>query len=112
MAFFEGALWGGEGVPTGAGLVDRGVDQGPVPGKGWGGGGANFATCVVFLLFRTCTKKEKWRFLKAALWGGEGVPTRAGLVDGGVNEGVREGLAVGQRLGGGPRASVLGGGRW
>ena len=32
-------------------------------------------------------KKEKWRFLKDALWGGEGVPTRAGLVEGGVNQG-------------------------
>ena len=28
MAFLKGALWGG-GVPTGAGLVDGGVDQGP-----------------------------------------------------------------------------------
>ena len=27
--------WGG--VPTGAGLVDGGVDQGPWSGEGWGG---------------------------------------------------------------------------
>ena len=51
--------------------------------KGFGSGGvggrdtgprdrANFATCVVFLLFLTRTKKEKWRFLKDALWGGGG----------------------------------------
>ena len=32
-------------------------------------------------------KEEKWRFLKDALWGGGGVPTGAGLVDGGVDQG-------------------------
>ena len=42
--------------------------------------GANFATCVVFLLLL-------WFFLKDALWGGGGVPTGAGLVDGGVDQG-------------------------
>ena len=117
--------WGG--VPTGAGLVDGGVDQGPwlqervgggdgsskeggglgfgrlfkeeqvqgrgqgrvglavgggCKGFGWGGGvggrgtgprdGANFATCVVFLLFLTRTKRRKMAFLKDALWGGGG----------------------------------------
>ena len=48
MVFFEGCLVGWEGVPTGAGLVDRGVDQGPwlqesrdwmavsKKGEGWG----------------------------------------------------------------------------
>ena len=89
----------GGGVPTGAGLVDRGVDQGPwlqerVGGGvgagwqfhratgpvGWGGlqdsgtgprNGANFATCVVFLMFGTRTKRRKMTvFLKDALWGG------------------------------------------
>ena len=119
----------GGGVPTGAGLVDGGVDQGPwlqervgggveamtVPkkGEGWGlvgcskeeqvqqgrgqgrvglavGGGckgfgcggvggrgtgprdgANFATCVVFLLFRV-QKEEKWAFFEGCPvgWGG------------------------------------------
>ena len=29
-SFFEDALWGGGGVPTGAGLVDGGVDQGRI----------------------------------------------------------------------------------
>ena len=29
MLFLKDALWGGGGVPTGAGLVDGGVDQGP-----------------------------------------------------------------------------------
>ena len=33
-----------------------------------------------------CTKKKKWLFFKDALWGG-GVPTGAGLVDGGVDQG-------------------------
>ena len=42
---------------------------------------------VVFLSFLTRQKKEKWRFLKDALWGGGGVPTGAGLVDGGVDQG-------------------------
>ena len=31
--------------------------------------------------------KKKWRFLKDALRGGGGVPTGAGLVDGGVDQG-------------------------
>ena len=40
MTFFEGCLVGWGGVPTGAGLVDRGVDQGPSKeggglGLGW-----------------------------------------------------------------------------
>ena len=34
MAFFEGCFVGWEGVPTGAGLVDGGVDQGPWRGLG------------------------------------------------------------------------------
>ena len=84
-----------------AGLVDGGSGR---RGKGSGGGcmgfgsggvggrgtgprdGANFATCVVFLLFLTRTKRRKMAFLKDALWGG-GVPTGAGLVDGGVDQG-------------------------
>ena len=39
MAFFlKDALWGGGGVPTGAGLVDGGVDQGPWLQERVGGG--------------------------------------------------------------------------
>ena len=83
------------GVPTGAGLVDGGVDQG---GKGWAlinglawwtggqGGGARvglavregrskFRKRVVFLSFLTIQKykkEEKWLFGKDALWGGGG----------------------------------------
>ena len=73
-------------VPTGAGLVDGGSPStkparaGLVRGKGSGGGctgfgsggvggrgtgprdGANFATCVVFLLFLTRTKRRKMVF--------------------------------------------------
>ena len=53
--------------------MDGGVDQGPrFQERVGGGGGANFATCVVFLLFLTCTNKKKGRFVKDALWGGEG----------------------------------------
>ena len=60
-------------------LGGRGVRE---AGQGLGGGarasvpgprdGANFATCVVFLLFLTRTKRRKWLFLKDALWGGGG----------------------------------------
>ena len=70
-----------------AGLVDGGFRE---AGQGLGGGckgfgsggvsgrdtgcrdGANFATCVVFLLFLTRTKRRKMVFLKDALWGGGG----------------------------------------
>ena len=78
--------------------------------------------CRIFVVFNAYKKEEKWRFLKDALWGGGGVPTGAGLVDGGVclagqgwvgthwswlgGRGVRE---AGQGLGGGARASVPGG---
>ena len=134
---------GGGGVPTGAGLVDGGVDQGPWlqervgggrrgdgsskqgdkgegwglvgcckeekgSGKGWLGGrggckgfgcggvggrgtgprdGANFATCVVFLLFLTRTKRRKMAFFVGCPVGWGGVPTGAGLVDGGEDQG-------------------------
>ena len=50
------------GDPTGAGLVDGGVDQGPWLQERVGGGVgamANFATCVVFLSFLTRTKRRK-----------------------------------------------------
>ena len=40
-----------------------------------------------FCRFKRVQKEEKWRFLKDALWGGRGVPTGAGLVDGGVDQG-------------------------
>ena len=106
----------------------KGFGCGGVGGRGTGPrDGANFATCVVFLLFLTRTKRIKMAFFEAALWGGGGVPTGAGLVDGGVDQG-RVGLAErapptelawwtggqggGARgRGGGARASVRGG-RW
>ena len=99
MAFFEGCPVGWRGVPTGAGLVDGGVDQGP-----W--------LQEIFLSFLTRTKEEKWLFLKDALWGGDGgvgrvglgkagwVCTGAGLVD--ARSG-RRGKGLGE---GGARASV------
>ena len=40
-----------------------------------------------FCRFYAYKKEEKWLFLKDALWGGGGVPTGAGLVDGGVDQG-------------------------
>ena len=43
--------------------------------------------CRIFVV--SCVQKEeKWRFLKDALWGGGGVPTGAGLVDGGSTKGL------------------------
>ena len=87
-------------VPTRAGLVDGGGGARARGGcKGFGSGGvggrdtgprdgANFATCVVFLLFLTRTKRRKMAFFEGCPvgWGG-GVPTGAGLVDGGVDQG-------------------------
>ena len=116
----EGLAWrsGGGARASVAGVSGR--DTGPRDG-------ANFATCVVFLLFLMRKKEEKWRCLKDALWGGGGVPTAAGLVDGGVDQvpwlQERVGLGcskeeqvqgrgqgrVGLAVGGGARASVAGG---
>ena len=58
----------------------KGFGSGGVSGRGTGPrDGANFATCVVFLLFLTRTKKIKLRFLKDALWeGGRGTGPRDG----------------------------------
>ena len=66
----------------------KGFGCGGVGGRGTGPrDGANFATCVVFLLFRTRTKRRKMAFLEGCpvRWGG--VPTGAGLVDGEVDQG-------------------------
>ena len=60
-------------VQRGRGEGSKGFGSGGVGGRGTGPrDGANFATCVVFLTFLTHTKKEKWRVLKDALWGGGG----------------------------------------
>ena len=65
--------------------------------------GANFATCVVFLSFLTRTKRRKMAFFEGALWGGGGVPTGAGLVDGGVDQGPW----LQERVGGGVGAMAV-----
>ena len=64
MAFFEGCPVGWGGVPTGAGLVDGGVDQGPWLQERVGG--------VVFLSFLTRTKRRKMAFFEGCPvgWGG------------------------------------------
>ena len=126
--FLKDALWGGRGgvrgVPTGAGLVDGGVDQqGRVGlvGKGWVGtgagckgfgsggvsgrdtgprDGANFATCVVFLMRR---KRRKMAFFEGCPVGWGGVPTGAGLVDGEVDQGPW----LQERVGGGVGAMAV-----
>ena len=62
--------------------------RGGVGGRGTGPrDGANFATCVVFLLFLTRTKRRKMAFFEGCPVGWGGVPTGAGLVDGGVDQG-------------------------
>ena len=62
---------GRRGKGSGAGA--RASVPGGVGGRGTGPrDGANFATCVVFLLFLTRTKRRKMAFLKDALWGGGG----------------------------------------
>ena len=97
MAFFEGPVgWGG--YPPELAWWTGGRPRALVAGEGWGGAVgamANFATCVVFLSFLTRTKRRKMAFFEGCPVGWGGVPTGAGLVDGGVDqgEGVREGLA-------------------
>ena len=71
----------------GSGGGSKGFGSGGVGGRGTGPrDGANFATCVVFLCFSR-TKEEKWRSFEGCLVGWRGVPTGAGLVDGGVDQG-------------------------
>ena len=77
MFFFEGSGGGCKGFGSG-GVGGR--DTGPRDG-------ANFATCVVFLLFLTRTKRRKMAFFEGCPVGWGGVPTGAGLVDGGVDQG-------------------------
>ena len=111
----------------------KGFGSGGVGGRGTGPrDGANFATCVVFLLFLTRTKRRKIAFFEDALWGGGGTHRswpggRGGrpraLVAGG-GWGGRRGDAVAKKgegwglvgcskeelaVGGGARASVAGG---
>ena len=102
MAFFEGCPVGWGGVPTGAGGRPRALIPGKASGgsgrrgkgskgrgKGFGSGGvsgrgtgprdgANFATCVVFLLFLTRTKRRKMAFFRGCPVGWGGVPTGTG----------------------------------
>ena len=45
------------------------------------------SVCRIFVVSNAYNKEEKCFFLKDALSGGGGVPTGAGLVDGGVDQG-------------------------
>ena len=61
---------------------------GGVKGFGSGGvGGRGTGPRVVFLLFLTRTKTRKMAFFEGCPVGWGGVPTGAGLVDGGVDQG-------------------------
>ena len=85
----ELAWWtGGQGGGARARGGCKGFGSGGVSGRGTGPrDGANFATCVVFLLFLTRTKRRKMAFFEGCPVGWGGVPTGAGLVDGGVDQG-------------------------
>ena len=62
----------GEGT-TARGGVSKGFGSGGVGGRGTGPrDGANFATCVVFLTFLTCTKRRKMAFFLKDRFGGVG----------------------------------------
>ena len=79
----RGVREAGQGLGGGA----RASVPGGVGGRGTGPrDGANFATCVVFLLFLTRTKTRKIAFFEGCPVGWGGVPTGAGLVDGGVDQ--------------------------
>ena len=96
-----GTRWLGGQAGQGLGAGCKGFGSGGVSGRGTGPrDGANFATCVVFLLFLTRTTRRKMAFFEGCpvgwrggthrSWpGGRGGRPRA-LIPG---EGVREGLA-------------------
>ena len=82
----EGLAWLGNEGKGSAGC--KGFGSGGVSGRDTGPrDGANFATCVVFLLFLTRTKRRKMAFFEGCPVGWGGVHTGAGLVDGGVDQG-------------------------
>ena len=134
MAFFEGcpAGWGG-GVPTGAGLVDGGVDQGPWLQERVGGGvgamavpkkGEGWGLVEEEQVREGVREGLAWRSggdthrswpggrggRPRALIPGEGVRAPGtGLVDGGSVPKRRGQGRVGLAVGGGARASVAGG---
>ena len=93
---------GGRGVREAGRRGCKGFGCGGVGGRDTGPrDGANFATYVVFLLFLTRTKRRKMAFFEG--WGGGGVPTGAGLVDGGVDQGPW----LQERVGGGVGAMAV-----
>ena len=59
--------------------------------------------CRIFVVSNAYKKKKNGVFLKDALWGGGGVPTGAGLVDGGVDQGPW----LQERVGGGVGAMAV-----
>ena len=72
LAWWTGSQGGGARARGGGA---RASVPGGVGGRGTGPrDGANFATCVVFLLFNAYKKKKNGFFLKDALWGGGGYP--------------------------------------
>ena len=87
------ALIPGKGSGSGRKVREagQGLEEGGCKGFGSGGvsgrarprDGANFATCVVFLSFLTRTKRRKMAFFEGCPVRCGGVPTGAGLVDGG-----------------------------
>ena len=133
LAWWTGGLaWRGKAgwVPTGAGLVDgggqgggararggcKGFGSGGVGGRGTGPrDGANFATCVVFLLFLTRTKRRKMAFFEGCPVGWEGYPPELAWWTGGrpraliPGQGSGKGWLGRQRLNTHPRSWWTGG---
>ena len=96
------------GVIIRAGLADGGSGRrGKSSGGGCKGVGSGGVSGRDILSFLTRTKKEKWLFLKDALWGGGGVPTGAALVDGEVDQGPW----LQERVGGGGASPGKGSGK-
>ena len=75
MAFCEGSVGWGTGGQGGGARARGGGARASVPEVGGRDTGP--------MMEQRPKKEEKWLFLKDALWGGGGVPTRAGLVNGG-----------------------------
>ena len=91
----EGLAWRGGWAPSwgqGGGARARGgckgFGSGGVGGRGTGPrDGANFATCVVFLLFLMCTKRRKIAFFEGCPVGWGGYPPELAWWTGGVDQG-------------------------
>ena len=101
--FLKDALWGGGGYKGSGGV--QGLWFWGVGGRGTAPGTAQISQLVSYLTF-LAHKRRKMTFFEGCLVGWGGVPTGAGLVDRGVDQGPFKeggGLALGAKGAGGPR---------